>query len=359
VSISLNKVCNLEDFSDPTLRGVIGEVFAHDAARFPGFPSGREHRKQWEVALAVHTLREAGVLHEQSQVLGVGAGAEPTQFWLSNHVGRVFATDLYGDPGRWGPDADGSMLVDPTGRWPGPWRPRRLVVQHMDARELRYDDGTFDAIFSSGSIEHFGTLDDIARACAEAFRVLRPGGVLAIATEFLIVGEPLRYPSAVMFTEELLWEVLIGDHNWKPLTELDLAVSAATRATELDVPTEVEPEYERHIRRHNGRIVFHELELSRYPHVVLRVGENLFTSVPRPEKGDAGVAIAVGIAGTPRKGKRAACGGTPSPATLGFPARDRGRGLPLGLRAPVGGARRCTCAAGGIRAGRGGMPAAA
>ena len=30
-----------------------------------------------------------------AEVLGVGAGNEPTVFWLTNHVRRVFATDLY------------------------------------------------------------------------------------------------------------------------------------------------------------------------------------------------------------------------------------------------------------------------
>ena len=46
------------------------------------------------------------------------------------------------------------------------------------AGRLRYPDDTFDGIFSSGSIEHFGDLQDVANAAYEMGRVLKPGGVL-------------------------------------------------------------------------------------------------------------------------------------------------------------------------------------
>src|SRR5262245_61554505 len=94
--LGYNKLCQLEDFAHPTLRPLIREVFAHELERFgPDFPLGVEYRKHWEVAMAIRTLRDFGALLERSQVLGVGAGNEPTIFWLTNRVRRVFATDLY------------------------------------------------------------------------------------------------------------------------------------------------------------------------------------------------------------------------------------------------------------------------
>ena len=89
---------------------------------------------------------------------------EPTLFWLTNHVRRIFATDIYLNPDSWTESADVSMLVDPAVHWPFEWQPRRLVAQHMDGRGLRYGDESFDAIFSSSSLEHFGDRQDVERS---------------------------------------------------------------------------------------------------------------------------------------------------------------------------------------------------
>jgi SAM-dependent methyltransferase len=52
-----------------------------------------------------------------------------------------------------------------------------------DVRELPFEDASFDAVYSMGTIEHFRDPD---RALEEMVRVLRPGGVA-------IVGVPNRY----------------------------------------------------------------------------------------------------------------------------------------------------------------------
>src|SRR5262249_6695247 len=104
--LSYNKICNIEDFEHPRLRGLIREIFPHEISRFgPDFPRGREYRKHWEVAMAARSLADHGVLHERARVLGVAAGNEPTIFWLTTQVERVFATDLYFDAGGWSPFA--------------------------------------------------------------------------------------------------------------------------------------------------------------------------------------------------------------------------------------------------------------
>lgn len=276
---SLNRAINVEDFADPSVRSTIREVFAHEVALHPDFPSGREHRKHWEIAMAVLTLRETGVLRPDAEVLGIGAGNEATIFWLTNHVRRVWATDLYADPGVWEPNASPSMMTEPGRHWPGPWNPRRLVVQHVNALELPYDDESFDAIFSSGSIEHFGGLDQARQAMAEAYRVLKPGGVVSMSTEYLLDGDPLATAEqTIMFTSELIADVLIGDHDWAEVTPPDHNVSPATLGTEMPIE-EMLAEYQRHIEEEDGNVHLHELEMGRYPHAVLRAGANVFTSV--------------------------------------------------------------------------------
>jgi SAM-dependent methyltransferase len=227
--------------------------------------------------MAVRALRDLGVLHRRAQVLGVAAGNEPTIYWLTTRVGRVFATDLYADAGAWAPFAHASMLSDPGVHWPGPWEPRRLVVQHMNALDLKYEDESFDAIFSSSSIEHFGTPDDVRRAAAEMFRVLRPGGILSLTTEFRLEGPPGGLPGLLLLDERDLRDWIIGDLAWAPVSPLELAVSAATRRHEplLD-------DYLRHWGEHfarHGRAVWHRLDFDSYPQLILRHQDYLFTSV--------------------------------------------------------------------------------
>ena len=198
--LNYNKLCELEDFAHPGLRARMREFDPGAFERWPAFPSGREHRKHWEVAMTARTLMDFGVLGEGAEVLGVGAGDEATIFWLTSRVKRVFATDLYLDPGTWEKEASASMLVAPERHAPCPWDPRRLVVQHMNALDLRYEDESFDAVFSSSSIEHFGTHDDVRRSAEEMCRVLKPGGIASVSTEFRIDGPPPGLPGALLFS---------------------------------------------------------------------------------------------------------------------------------------------------------------
>jgi SAM-dependent methyltransferase len=277
-SLGHNKLCCVEDFAHPDLTATIRAVFPHDVDRFgPGFPIGREYRKHWEVAMAARALGDLGVLHDRAEVLGVGAGHEPTIFWLTTKVARVFSTDLYLDPGVWSEFASGSMLTEPGRHWPSPWNPRRLVAQHMNGLDLQYEDDSFDAIFSSSSIEHFGTLADVRRAAAEMCRVLKPGGVLSLSTEYRLEG-PSSIPGVLLFDADGLREHIIGTLPWSPVSPLDLKLSPATRQDERDL-TDYVIEWREHFAQHGGLAVWHALEFRTYPQILLRHGESLFTSV--------------------------------------------------------------------------------
>ena len=181
--------------------------------------------------MSLRAFRDLGALGEHSQVLGVGAGAEATLFWLTNHTGHVHATDLYGD--EWGEQAPAAMLTDPGRYAPCAWNADRLTVERMDALDLRYDAQRFDGVFSASAIEHFGDHSDVRRALAEMHRVLKPGGIAALSTEYRIAGEIESLPGTLFFDHAQL-QSLFDPTLWEHVEPIDLSVSDATLATLVD-----------------------------------------------------------------------------------------------------------------------------
>lgn len=276
--MNFNKVCNLEDFTDSDFLDILREVCAYKEARLPGFPKGTEHRKDWEVAMAIRALRHFGTVRPDSLLLGVAAGMEDTVFHLTRHCRQVFATDRYFSAGEWGPTAPVSMLVDPTAVAHGDLDPNRLVVQHMDARWLRYPDDFFDGVFSSSSIEHVGGLDDVASAAYEMGRVLKPGGVLSLSTEIRLSGPPggLGWPGqTLVFSPENLRRYVIEASGLEPVDELDLEVSAESIANARDLAG-VLADRRAAVDNGDGLTDYSCLD---FPHLVLRHEEYEFTSV--------------------------------------------------------------------------------
>jgi SAM-dependent methyltransferase len=197
------KLCDLRDFDDPAVQARIDDIV-------PGLdPSERVHRKNWEYALLALFLDDAGLLGEKTRILSVGAGHETVLFWLANRVAKVVATDIYGEGIFSGLEADRSMLTDPASFSPYPFRESHLEVRHMDAKQLEFEDGSFDVVFSLSSIEHFGSWLDIRRSAEEIGRVLRPGGAAFVVTECFL-GRSLLGPRAVQEAgSRLAWPIRI------------------------------------------------------------------------------------------------------------------------------------------------------
>lgn len=256
----LNRVCNLNHFDDPGLQATLRDIYDNDSV----FTS-QIHRKSWEVASAVMALRQGGALHEGARILGVGAGKEVTIFHLTRHVGdggEVHATDLYVDAGIWAEHAPGQMLLDPMQCSPSGfgWVPERLIVQHMDARWLRYPDNHFDGVFTSSSIEHFGTREDVALAAAEIGRVLKPGGIASISTEWMISGGVyMGFDGVMLFDADAIQRYIVEPSDLKMMDTLEHEVDAESLATEVELEKAI-------------------ANLT-YPHVVLRHKGYQFTSV--------------------------------------------------------------------------------
>jgi SAM-dependent methyltransferase len=260
------KLCALEDFDDPDVAAIIGETFEglrSDAASV----HGRESRKYWEVAQAIRGLRDFGAIHEEAELLGVGAGNEQTGFWLTNSVRRVYMTSAStATASEWGATSTEKMLVAPAVHAPRRWNPGRLVFQHMDARELSYEDHSFDGVFSSSSIEHLGGPDAIRVAAREMARVLKPGGIATIATEFRLEGPPPGLPGVRLFSETDLHELIVDVADWELVQALVSETSSSTLSTAVDIRAALEDSTA-------GR------DWRSYPHLLLRHGLHLWTSV--------------------------------------------------------------------------------
>jgi SAM-dependent methyltransferase len=164
------------------------------------------------------------VLRDDAEILSVGAGHEEVLFWLANRVGKVVATDIYGEGGFSEGEADASMLTDPSAFAPYPYPEERLEARWMDARRLDFPDERFDAVFTLSSIEHFGTERDVARASREIGRVLKPGGVAFVVTECFVDRSPMN---SKLLQTAIRWGTL--NRKMKKASPLRRAVDVFTR----------------------------------------------------------------------------------------------------------------------------------
>ncbi len=273
--IGYNRVCNLSDFADEALRTVIREVFAHELRLFPqNYPDGVADSKQWEIAMAVRAFRDHGALRPDARFLGIGAGTEITTFYLSRHVHQVVATDIYAGAGPWADVAPSGFLVSP-GEFADhiTCEPRRILPLHQDARALDLPDDEFEGVYSSGSIEHFGSLPYVASAAYEIGRVLKPGGVAAIATEFKVAGPPDGDgwdPFVILFSREKLKHWIVEASGLEPVDELDTSLSDETLSVQRDLSSFLSA---------TKRITHPAHKIGIYPNLVLYHEGYLFCSV--------------------------------------------------------------------------------
>lgn len=68
----------------------------------------------------------------------------------------------------------------------------RIEFREADARQMPFEDASFDVVFASLSLHHAGSRADRARVLAEMKRVLKPGGVILVYDMFPVVNEAAR-----------------------------------------------------------------------------------------------------------------------------------------------------------------------
>jgi SAM-dependent methyltransferase len=157
-----------------------------------GLPGDKQsmHRKAYEFTQLAFGLRTLGLLNDATRVVSVGAGHEAILYWLANHVRQVVATDMY--EGVWqnvqSREGDAGVIGAPKDYAPFPYREDRLRFLRMNALALGLRTNAMDVAYSLSSIEHFGGVDGAVHAIDEMARVVRPGGLVVFATEYVIDG---------------------------------------------------------------------------------------------------------------------------------------------------------------------------
>ena len=234
------------------------------------YPPDFVHRKTWEWVQCLYGLEKLGVLNESSIGLGIGAGREALMYYFSNKVKYVIATDLYDEDSIWMTNAkegDPEILCDSDKFAPFPYRKEHLEIKRMDGCKLEFPDNTFDFIWSCSSIEHFGGHEKAAESMEEMERVLKPGGVLALATEFVLsqsVIPSFKSEHPDFFNLEDLYKYLIASHNLKLVQEIDFSMDEYYINNYIKLPEE----------SHSPHTIKH-----RKPHIVLCQDNVLFTSI--------------------------------------------------------------------------------
>jgi len=246
----LNCLCQTDAWDDPDWRMV---------SRLLGVPQdeGWLHRKTFEWVQCVYGLERLGALGEDRRALGVGAGHECVLYYLANRTRLTVATDLYGGAfaGSLAAEADPAFLTAPQQFAPFRYHEDRLRGLPADGLALPFGDATFDVVYSLSSIEHFGGHDKAALAIGEMARVLTPGGVVCVATEYVMEG---------------------GQHG-EYFTEDDLThwILAASPDLSLVEPIDLTPPD----RKYFDDPVRLPEEPFHTPHVVLAISDWRFTSI--------------------------------------------------------------------------------
>jgi SAM-dependent methyltransferase len=271
------KLCDIRDFEDPRMLAVLRSILPERD------PCTHIERKVWEFAILALFMEDVGALQDQTEALSVGAGDERILFWLANRIGKIVASDIYGEGAFAGNEADHTMLSDPAAHSPYPYSEDRLEVLWMDGRQLDFADDTFDIVFTLSSIEHFGPPHDIARSAREIGRVLKPGGYAIVVTECIVRLHPMDAilrslrrlvpsarragivgggPLSQVFTPAELDRLIISSSGLRAVQPLDLTLSAQTweHLTPADPNQWSSPE-------------------TPYPMILMQTSRSIFTSV--------------------------------------------------------------------------------
>ncbi len=149
-----------------------------------------QHEGRWESALSElpRTRR-----HLFLRAYGDEVNRLLLERWLPKSADRVLKTDLFeeavGDGlahvlGERFQSVDAidvsRTVVDEAAR-----RHPEIHAECCDVRELPYEDGTFDAVVSTSTLDHFETVAEIGEALRELRRVLAPGGTLVVSLDNL------------------------------------------------------------------------------------------------------------------------------------------------------------------------------
>lgn len=186
------KLADINDWQDPAFQATASML-----------KCGDQSRKAWEFIHVYQGLQQLGLLNGEAKIIGLGVGHECLIYAFTNVCQQVIATDLY-ESQQW---STAAMAVQEVyDKNPFPYQPERLSVQHMDMTQIAYPDASFDFVWSCCAIEHVNNFRDLHQVYREIHRVLKPGGIAALTTEFNNTDRPSYEPN-LLFTDRRWMEV--------------------------------------------------------------------------------------------------------------------------------------------------------
>ena len=154
------------------------------------------HRKNWEFAVIIEALEHFGLLGEGKRGLGFGCGMEPLASYFVQRGARVVVTDAPAG-GEWTKTRQhaGELRKTHDHRMVD-WKiySEKATFQALDMNNIPSAllRGDFDFTWSAGSLEHVGSEELSVKFIATQLLALRPGGVAAHTTEFVISDSTLQ-----------------------------------------------------------------------------------------------------------------------------------------------------------------------
>lgn len=163
-------------------------------ARIPGqtefdrlMPAGHidrfNTRKWWEWEFIAASAVACGVFGPEARAIGLGTGYEPLLFYFARNTALTIGTDLYSADTAWA-EARAENLETVAASAPITFPTRNLDLKVADMRALPVEDSSQDFCWSTSSIEHVPSLQDVYEVFAEIHRVLKVGGYAFLTTEF-------------------------------------------------------------------------------------------------------------------------------------------------------------------------------
>lgn len=220
----LNKLCCIEDWENYEVREIIPKLqditYYNKCRGILARKPGQIHRKDWEWTLGIIAMKRFCKLNKNRTAIGIGAGKELILFYLANHLGHLYATDLYSTK-EWENFAPADFPENPSKYSPFPYNQSALTALRMDGTRLEFPSDSFDIVFSFSPIEHFGgeNYSGALKSLKEMERVLKPGGIAIVATEYIINNKKPPDVTNQFYNEYTIYSHLINKLEVMKLVE--------------------------------------------------------------------------------------------------------------------------------------------
>ncbi|TBV75906.1 class I SAM-dependent methyltransferase [Pseudoxanthomonas winnipegensis] len=175
----------------------------------------------WQRLLAAQPWRG------DERVLDLGCGRGMVLLEVARHLprGRAVGVDIWSSK-----DQSGNAMAAALANAEAEGVAARVELHTADMRHLPFADASFDAVVSNVAIHNIATREGRAQAIDEAWRVLRPGGVLLLAdinkTDEYV--DRLATHGATATRRSLGWRMWWGG-PWVPTRVVEVRKPAAVR----------------------------------------------------------------------------------------------------------------------------------